>query len=100
MAKSKPRDYFRYPQGEEDLVKFVVKVEKPPSEPQFLFTEEELKSTLKTVDFDKIKENIRTKKVLNFNQEALLLTNRDHQCKFMGLFQFFQLLLVVSVFHQ
>lgn len=77
MAKSKVRDYFRYPMSEEDLVKFVVKSEKPLPEPTLLFTQEELKSVLKTVDFDKIKEIIQTQKVLNFNQEALLLGNRD-----------------------
>jgi hypothetical protein len=77
MAKSKVRDYFRYPQGEEDLVQFVVKSDKLPLKPQLLFTEEELKSTLKTVNFDEIKHRIQTQRVLNFRQEALLLTNQD-----------------------
>jgi len=77
MSKGKTRDYFRFPQSEEDLVQFVVKSDKLPPEPQLLFTEEELKSELKTVDFDKIKDVIQTKRVLSFNQEVLLLTNKD-----------------------
>ena len=77
MAKSKPRDYFRYPQSELDLVQFVIKSDKLPPEPQLLFTEEELKSELQTIDFVKIREVIQTKRVLSFNQERLLLTNKD-----------------------
>ena len=77
MSKGKTRDYFRYPQGEEDLVQFVVKSERPPHKPQLLFTEEELKSVLITVNFAEIKKTIQTQKVLNFHQQALLLGNRD-----------------------
>lgn len=77
MAKSKPRDFFRYPLSEEDLVQFVVKSDKLPPKPTLLFTEEELKYQLHQINFDEIKQVIQTQKILNFNQEALLLTNRD-----------------------